>query len=201
MGGSLHTDDGKPKINNGVMPMWGTPWEGFKMKNFDLRMKEFADLKYKGFRLGKNRSELSELQKLIAVTDYPSGDVAEIVMAYMLGLFCSFRTDLYVAMTASMDKNGVDFMLTRFSEYNYPVQVKFNRKNERVYAPGITVVELGPDRLFSGKKYLDPEAGNLVLLHMLTECGAYEEEELFDFFDESEGIEELFIAAWRLIKN
>lgn len=171
------------------------------MKNFDLHMKEFADLKYKGFRLGKSREPVSALQKLISVTDYPSGDVAEIVMAYMLGLFCSSRTDLYIAMTVSMDKKGVDFMLTRFREYNYPIQMKFNKRNERAYAPGITVVELGPDRLFTGEKYLDPEAGNQALLRMLTECGAYEEEELFDFFDESEGIEELFIAAWRLIKN
>lgn len=171
------------------------------MKNFDQHMEGFTRDKYRAFKLGKSQEPVSALQKLISVTDYPSGDVAEIVMAYMLGLFCSSRTDLYVAMTVSMDKKGVDFMLTRFREYNYPIQMKFNKKNERAYAPGITVVELGPDRLFTGEKYLDPEAGNQALLRMLTECGAYEEEELFDFFDESEGIEELLIAAWRLIKN
>jgi len=171
------------------------------MKNFDLHMKEFADLKYKGFRLGKNRSELSELQKLIAVTDYPSGDVAEIVMAYMLGLFCSFRTDLYVAMTASMDKKGVDFMLTRFCKYNYPIQMKFNKDDDCLYDPAITVTKLGPDRTFLGQRYLDTDAGNQALLRILTECGAYEEEEIFDSFEENEGFEELLIAAWRLIKN
>jgi len=171
------------------------------MMNFDEHMRKFANDKYRAFKLGKDRADLAELQDLIAVTDYPSGDVAEIVMAYMLGLFCSFRTDLYASMTANMDKRGVDFMLTRFRKYNYPIQMKFNKDDDRIYDSSISVIKLGPDRTFLGQRYLNTDAGNQALLRMLTECGAYEEEEIFDSFEENEGLEDLLIKAWRLIKN
>lgn len=176
-------------------------FKGTFTDDFGGYMREFAEFKYKAFKLGKTQGTVAALRKLIRFTNYTSGDLAEIVLAYMLGIFCAYHSDLYVAMTANLDKNGVDFMLTRFRKYNYPIQVKFNKENDHFYSDDITVVELGGDfDSFRATRYIDAMRGDYALFLVLIECDAYNEEEVCDFL-EIEGIADLLKEAWRIIVN
>ena len=56
-----------------------------KMSNRNYDLKALASLKYAAFKIGRKMEPVEILRKLIAPTDLPSGDIAEVVLAYMLG--------------------------------------------------------------------------------------------------------------------
>ena len=149
-----------------------------------------------------NLVSLNDLKTLIAKTEYPSGDVAEIVVAFMLGQWARLYGDgLRVFMTASLDARGEDFRLMRF-EISFSVQFKFNKKNTRCYPAYIRVIEEGPDRsAFHGMNYLPFTKGKYVLADVLVNSGAYEIDEAYDFMDDHLELSNICNKAWQIIKN
>ena len=167
-----------------------------EQKVWKILMK-FSDIKRKAMQL----SSIEDLKKLIAKTDYPSGDVAEIVMCFMLGNLCRAYDDgLRVFVSASSDRDGVDFCLRRFKR-NYYIQLMWNKKNDRVYPGHITVVEVGAGMSFSGERYLPKMNGRRALYEVLVNSIAYDEDEFYDIEDNYPDFMDMCDEAWNLIKN
>ena len=75
------------------------------------KLKAAAKIKRAAARL----DDLEDLRKLISVTEINSGDIAEIIIAFLLGNFFRAIDDGgRVYMTADLDKEGVDFEIVRF---------------------------------------------------------------------------------------
>ena len=158
---------------------------------------KFAELKREAFSL----TSVEQLRELISKTDYPNGDVAELIVAFMLGNLCrTFDDGLQVFMTAKLDASGVDFCLRRFRQ-NFYVQLKWNKVNTRLYEDYITVVEAGPDKSFKGALYLKPQKGKFVLFDILTSTMAYDEEEFYDIEEKSPDFIQKCNEAWAIIKR
>ena len=158
---------------------------------------KLADVKKEALKL----KEIKGLRELIAATSFPNGDIAEVLVAFMLGNFARLFDDgLKVFMSASLDRDGSDFVLRRF-HINYHVQFKWNKKNDHEYPEYVVVIEEGADRCFQGKHYLTPTKGKYVLFHVLVQSGAYEEDEIYDFMEAYPWFNDLCDEVWRTIKN
>ena len=134
------------------------------------------------------------------LTDLNTGDLAEVLIMWMLGYFQRFDKNLSVHSNPRLDMEGVDILLKRFGQ-EFPIQIKFNKNNDRYYGGEITVVEVGPPATFLGHIYTRKENGNAVLFSILSECGAYSEEELYDLFEKDDTFEETIRKAWEWLKN
>lgn len=167
-------------------------------RNYDL--KALASLKYAAFKIGRKMEPVEILRKLIAPTDLPSGDIAEVVLAYMLGYLTKVVRGLYVDMSAYADMKGVDFVLTRFG-YEHKLQLKFNRKDRRDYGEDIVVFYAGPSSKFIGTKYLEEDRGDNILLNILLSMDVYDFDEACDIIDDHRRLKEACIRAWEIIKN
>lgn len=167
-------------------------------RNYDL--KALASLKYAAFKIGRKMEPVEILRKLIAPTDLPSGDIAEVVLAYMLGYLTKVVRGLYVDMSAYADMKGVDFVLTRFV-YEHKLQLKFNRKDRRDYGEDIVVFYAGPFSKFTGARYLKTNRGDNILLDVLVELNVYDFDEACDIIDGHRGLKRTCIEAWDIIRN
>jgi hypothetical protein len=144
---------------------------------------------------------VDELKRLIAATDCPSGDVAEIILAFMLGMFSRlFGDGMRVFMTAPLDVKGEDFRIVRF-EIPYSIQLKWNKKNDKVYPPHIKVIEVGASPAFKGERYLPAQRGYYMFYDFLAKSGAYEEDELWTFDEKHPELADIFDEAWEIIKT
>lgn len=170
------------------------------MSNRKYDLKALAALKYATFKIGRKKDPVEVLRELIAPTDLPSGDIAEIVLAYMLGYLTKTVRGLYVDMSAYADMKGVDFVLTRFG-YEHKLQLKFNRKDRRDYGEDIVVFYAGPSRKFVGAKYLDEDRGDDILLNILLQLDVYDFDEACDIIDGHCGLKDACIEAWEIIRN
>ncbi len=158
---------------------------------------DFAELKRKAFSL----TSVEQLRNLIAKTNYPNGDVAELIVAFMLGNLCRTIDDgMQVFMTAKLDASGVDFCLRRFKK-NFYIQLKWNKRNTKIYEDYITVVETGPDSSFKGTRYLEPQRGKFVLFDIMTIPMAYDEDEFYDIEENSPDLIQKCNEAWAIIKR
>ena len=167
---------------------------------FYQKMNELCSLKRFALKHGQALKKPGKLQKEISVTYLSAGDVAEIWMAYMLGLFSAIAEDgLKVYITTSLDKEGVDFCLKRFKSQSY-LQMKFCKKNDRIYPSDIKVVELGGAKSFSGINELDPMNGNEALYNLLIASGLYDEDEIYDIFEKHSWFEPTCNEVWRLTR-
>ena len=169
--------------------------------NVYAKVKELSDYKYLAAKAGRENVSWLEFvfRSKLGLTDFNSGDLAEIVICWMLGSFQRIDGDLSVHSSVRADMQGADVVLTRFVEVK--IQLKFNKKNERYYGRDIIVIELGPSREFTGTFYLDKESGNSVLMRVLTESGLYSEEEVYDLFEIEDEFEEDMRRAWEWIVN
>ena len=166
------------------------------MNELIKKLKEAARVKRAAYRL----ETIEELRNLISATNYASGDVAEIIISFLLGRFIGLiGDDARVFMTADLDKEGVDFEIVRF-HIHYSIQLKWNKKNTKAYKDYIRVIEVGPDSSFEGNMYLPPEKGCYMFYRFLMESGAYEEDEIYDFDDEHPDFKELCNKAWKIIR-
>ena len=157
-------------------------------------MKRFA------LKEGQTLQKPENVQNKISVTYLSAGDVAEIWMAYMLGLFSAIAEDgLKVFITTSLDKEGVDFCLKRFKSQAY-MQMKFCKRNDKIYPSDIKVVELGATKGFSGLNELDPMNGNDALYKLLIKSGLYDEDEIYLIFESQDWFETACKNVWKLIK-
>ena len=160
------------------------------------KLKAAAEIKRAAARL----EDLEDLRKLISATELNSGDIAEIIIAFLLGNFFRAIDDgAHVYMTADLDKNGVDFEIVRF-HIHYSIQLKWNKKNNKSYRDYIRIIEVGPDPSFEGDMYLPPEKGGYMFYKLLVESGAYEEDEIYDFDDEYPDFKEFCNEAWKIIR-
>ena len=133
-------------------------------------------------------------------TDFNTGDLAEILVLWMLGMFQRVDKNLSVHSAPRLDMEGIDVVLRRFNQEFY-IQIKFNKNNDRYYGDEITVIEVGPPTTFLGHIYTRKENGNAVLFSILSECGAYSEEELYDLFEKDDSFEETIRKAWEWLRN
>lgn len=170
-------------------------------EKFEKILKELCTLKRFAIKEGQSKNDPSEVFKKISMTDFTSGDVAEILMGYMLGLFSAIADDnLRIYVTTSLDKEGVDFCLKRFRQ-EYYVQMKFCKRNTKVYSSYIQVVEVGACSAFKGLTQLRPMGGSEALYTLLLGSGAYDEDEIYDIFESCQGFEDKCKKVWALIKN
>lgn len=169
-------------------------------ETFNKKMNELCALKRFALKQGQALRKPDRVQKEISVTYLSAGDVAEVLMAYMLGLFSAIAGDgLRVFITTSLDKEGVDFCLKRFKSQAY-MQMKFCKHNDRIYPSDIKVVELGGAKSFSGLNELDPMNGNEALYNLLIKSGLYDEDEIYDIFERHDWFEPTCNEVWRLIR-
>ena len=80
--------------------------------------------------------------------------------------------------------------------------MKFAKKNDQTYSKYITVVEIGPDKSFTGKNELKNRPGSSALFDFLVLSGIYtedEEEVLYSIFDEHPEIDALCKKVWSKI--
>ena len=164
-------------------------------------IKELCELKRLARKEGQAWSSPNKIREAISTTDLPSGDVAEIWMMYMLGLFSVIADDgLKIYATSALDKEGTDFLLRR-SGMEFHVQQKFCVKNKKYYPSYIKVVEVGAWKGFEGLTELPSCTGSYAVFRILEESGAYDEEELYDLFEENEEFVQLCNKVWTYIKN
>lgn len=169
-------------------------------ENFYKKMKELCSLKRFALKQGQALKKPGNVRREISVTYLSAGDVAEIWMAYMLGLFSAIADDgLRVFITTSLDREGVDFCLKRFKSQAY-LQMKFCKHNDRIYPDDIRVVELGGAKGFSGLNELDSMNGNEALYNLLLESGLYDEDEIYDIFERQDWFEKTCKEVWKLIR-
>lgn len=169
-------------------------------EKFYQKMKELCYLKRFALKEGQALKKPGKVQKEISITYLSAGDVAEVWMAYMLGLFSAIAGDgLRVFITTSLDKEGVDFCLKRFKSQAY-MQMKFCKHNDRIYPSDIQVVELGGAKGFSGLNELEPMNGNEALYNLLIASGLYDEDEIYDIFEKQSWFEPTCNEVWRLIR-
>lgn len=167
---------------------------------FNQKMNELCTLKRFALKQGQALKKPGNIQKEISVTYLSAGDVAEVWVAYMLGLFSAIADDgLRVFITTSLDREGVDFCLKRFKSQSY-IQMKFCKHNDRMYSDDIKVVELGGAKRFSGLNELDPMNGNEALYNLLIKSGLYDEDEIYDIFERQDWFEPTCNEVWRLIR-
>lgn len=170
-------------------------------EKFYNNLKELCTLKRFAIKEGQSKHSPSELLEKISVTELTSGDVAEILMGYMLGLFSAIAEDgLRIYTTTSLDMGGVDFCLKRFGQEFY-VQMKFCKKNYKIYPPHIRVVELGAHKKFQGWTSIKSMRGNDALYAFLIGSGAYDEDEIYTVFEACPGFEDVCKKVWAHIKN
>ena len=169
-------------------------------EKFYQKMKELCYLKRFALKEGQTLQKPENVQNKISVTYLSAGDVAEIWMAYMLGLFSAIAEDgLKVFITTSLDKEGVDLCLKRFKSQAY-MQMKFCKRNDKIYPSDIKVVELGATKGFSGLNELDPMNGNDALYKLLIKSGLYDEDEIYLIFESQDWFETACKNVWKLIK-
>ena len=169
-------------------------------ETFNSKMNELCFLKRFALKQGQALKKPRNVQKEISVTYLSAGDVAEVWMAYMLGLFSAIAGDgLRVFITTSLDKEGVDFCLKRFKSQAY-MQMKFCKHNDRIYSDDIKVVELGAAKGFSGKNELPSMNGNEALYNLLFESGLYDEDEIYLIFESQRWFETACKDVWKLIR-
>ena len=169
-------------------------------ETFNKKMNELCYLKRFALKQGQALRKPDRVQKEISVTYMSAGGVAEIWMAYMLGLFSAIAEDgLRVFITTSLDREGVDFCLKRFKSQAY-MQMKFCKKNDRIYPDDIRVVELGGAKGFSGLNELPSMNGNEALYNLLIASGLYDEDEIYDIFEKQDWFEPTCNEVWRLIR-
>lgn len=160
------------------------------------KLKAAAQIKREAAHL----EDVQSLRELISETSLNNGDVAEIIISFLLGNFIrAIGDDAKVFMTADLDKKGVDFEIVRF-RIHYSIQLKWNKKNTKFYEDYIRVIEVGPDPSFEGDIYIHPEKGGYMLYRLLVESGAYEEGEIYDFDDERPDFKEFCNEAWEIIR-
>lgn len=169
--------------------------------NVYQKVKELSDYKYLAAKAGRENVSWLEFvsRSKLGLTDFNSGDLAEILVCWMLGSFQRIDGDLSVHSSVRADMQGADVVLNRFVEVK--IQLKFNKKNERYYGRDIVVIELGPSRKFTGAFYLDKQSGNRILMKVLEESGLYSEEEICDLFEVEDEFEEDMRRAWEWIVN
>lgn len=151
-------------------------------------------------RAAAHLENIEDLRDLISATALDNGDIAEIIISFLLGNFIrAIGDDARLFMTADLDKKGVDFEIVRF-HIHYSIQLKWNKINDQPYENYIRVIEVGPDPSFKGKIHLPPEKGAYMFCRLLVESGAYEEDEIYDFDDERPRFKELCNKAWKIIR-
>ena len=168
------------------------------------KVQELNRLKYLAAKAGRKDAEWLEFvsEEKLGDTELNTGDLAEILVMWMLGIFQRIDSELSVHASPFLDMQGIDIALRRFSGKAADIQLKFNRKNRQAYGKGISVIELRPSSKFTGELYLvGTEPGNSVLLRILTECGVYVDEEVYDLFESEYGFEERLNRAWEWLKN
>jgi hypothetical protein len=170
------------------------------MKNLE----NFNNLKNAAYDNGKNYSgndDIAVLKKMVRYMD-SYGDIAEILIAYMLGVFAHHVGNFEAVMTAALDACGTDFLLIRSNgrRKKFWVQTKFCNKNyTKIYADYVKTIIVGACKEFTGDRYgTEIMPGNIILYNILTESGAYAEEEVYGFF-EIEGIENLLRDVWKIL--
>ena len=169
-------------------------------ETFNAKMNELCYLKRFALKHGQALRKPDRVQKEISVTYMSAGDVAEIWMAYMLGLFSAIAEDgLRVFITTSLDREGVDFCLKRFKSQSY-IQMKFCKHNDKIYSDDIKVVELGAAKGFSGRNELPSMNGNEALYNLLFESGLYDEDEIYLIFESRRWFETVCKDVWKLIR-
>ena len=169
-------------------------------EKFYQKMKELCYLKRFALKEGQTLQKPKNVQDKISVTYLSAGDVAEIWMAYMLGLFSAIADDgLRVFITTSLDREGVAFCLKRFKSQSY-IQMKFCKHNDKIYSDDIKVVELGAAKGFSGRNELPSMNGNEALYNLLFESGLYDEDEIYLIFESRRWFETVCKDVWKLIR-
>lgn len=169
------------------------------------KVKELCDDKRAARKAGFSLMDIDvfiQKQKLIGKW-YSSGDIAEIYMAYMLGAFQTVA-DRYINVKffEKEDIMGADFIISLSPVETKYIQMKFAKKNDQTYSKYITVVEIGPDKSFTGKNELKNRPGSSALFDFLVLSGIYtedEEEVLYSIFDEHPEIDALCKKVWSKI--
>lgn len=165
------------------------------------QIQELCEFKRFARKEGQAWNSPNKIREMIKATDFPSGDVAEVWMVYMLGLFSVIADDgLKIYTTTALDKEGTDFLLKRFG-MDFHIQQKFCIKNKKYYPSHIRVVEIGAWKGFEGLTELPSCTGSYAVFRILEESGAYDEEELYDLFEENEEFVQLCNKVWTYIKN
>lgn len=172
------------------------------MFNLKEKVKELASYKFLACKAGRQEKNWKNFVKdsKLMLTDLNTGDLAEISIMWMLGMFQRVDKNLSVHSAPRLDMEGIDVVLRRFNQEFY-IQIKFNKNNDHYYGDEITVVEVGPPTTFLGHTYTKKESGNIVLFKILSLCGAYSEEELYDLFEKEERFEEKIKEAWEWLRN
>lgn len=198
------------KIPSGeALEMIGVPereWEHYRreLKSIEKQRSNektafLASYKYCAGKAGRKDVPWEEFaeEEQHGLDDLNTGDLAEILMMWMIGKFQQIDHHLSVITCPKLDADGIDLMLER-SGGSSRLHLTFNRKNDRVYAPDIMVVELGASKTFSGKIYTDiTMEGNRALFEVLSKSGHYSSAEIFDLFELAYPLEEELIEAWR----
>ena len=167
---------------------------------FLKKMQELCSLKRFALKEGQALCSPDATRKKVSVTYMSAGYVAEVWMAYMLGLFSTIADDgLKVYITTSLDKKGIDFCLKRFKSQAY-IQMKFCKHNIQIYSSDIKVVELGAAKDFFGQNEVERMNGNNALYKLLLESELYDEDEIYSIFASQDWFEETCIDVWKLIK-
>ena len=132
---------------------------------------------------------------------YETGKHVEYMLAWMLGAFSAkTNDDFHVQMSDYLDHvKKADFLLIRNGKKSF-IQVKFNNNKPFAVPSDVKLVRLGPPSTFEGGKFLDTDTGSSAFVKMLSESGIYDENELYDFFDEHRELNSIFNKLWRNLK-
>lgn len=175
------------------------------MEDFKNEMHKLAQDKNMAFKLDMDLKKLSELRKLLESTSYADGLTVEIIVAYLLGYFKRLtRNDgwgeLFVTMSAFLDKHGIDFVLTRFG-LEHKIQLKFNDMRPYDIRDDVYLFRAAPSKKFEGANFMGMiDRGDSVFLNFLSVSETYDDEELYKFFEEHESFAVTCREAWEIVR-
>ena len=177
------------------------------MAEFYEMMHVLASIKNKAFKLGMSGADVDELRNLICMTDYASGLVAEIIVAYLLGMFKRLvKQDgggvIHVTMSAFLDKCGTDFTISRFGD-DHKIQFKFNDIRPYVTEKDVYLFRAAPSRKFRGTNFMNGEIdrGDNIFLNLFVESEVYDEDDIYTFFENHESFAAICREAWEIIRS
>lgn len=167
------------------------------MKNVKEKVEKLNDIKNEAFYI----KALNALRAVIGKTKFDNGDIAEIIMAFLLGRFASLVHDssFVIVMEPELDLDGIDFKIWH-RHIARSVQLKWNKKNDQPYDWFIHVIELGASKEFDGKHHVPSEKGRYAFYRFLIESNAFSEEEVWTFDEEHPDFGKLCDEAWKIIK-
>lgn len=167
--------------------------------------KELNDWKKCAFLAGQRNILWSvwEERTKIRFTDFQTGKIAEIIIAWMLGIFQeNAGINFEVRMNKKLDEKGkTDFAITR-QGMTSKIQMKFENNKEVILPYDVIRIDLAAAKGFEGRKiWKHHDSGALALNKLLTQTGLFDTFEVSDFLDEHPDIEKALNFAWKFMKN